>query len=220
MSWTAQGAEPRLSPVSSTLLTMAAVTLVEAGVAAAYLTHLGIPASRASLLSFLDAERVMSLVGGTLSTAAGVLPQIVLMPLLVFFALAEIVGFGDIGSVVEPKVLGRTLGLSPLIVLLTMVFWGWLWGPVGTLLSVPLTMIAKIVFENSSGLRWVAVLIGPAEKCAAQPGRGSLVPAMLRPLVRRGTPVGLGAGTGSLVRASSRGPVPPAAAPAHPAKTS
>lgn len=43
-----------------------------------------------------------------------------------------------VGNVLEPRVLGRTLGLSPLAVLLGMLFWGWLWGPSGALLSVPL----------------------------------------------------------------------------------
>jgi predicted PurR-regulated permease PerM len=74
------------------------------------------------------------------------------------------------GNLVEPKVMGRRLGLSPLVVMLSLVFWGWMWGPVGTLLSVPLTSVAKIMFEHTADLRWVAVLLGPDDDGAVPPG--------------------------------------------------
>ncbi len=64
-----------------------------------------------------------------------------------------------LGNLLEPQLFGRRLGLSPLVVFASLVFWGWVWGPVGMLLSVPLTVIARIVFENSRDLRWVAVLL-------------------------------------------------------------
>jgi predicted PurR-regulated permease PerM len=72
-----------------------------------------------------------------------------------------------IGNVIEPNALGRSLSVSPLIVLVSMFVWGWLLGPIGALLSVPLTLIAKIVLWNTSDLHWVAVLLGPTP--AAQP---------------------------------------------------
>jgi len=261
------------------------------------LTRLGFHASRDGLLSILDPGRLMGMLGGTLAAVADVLSHVVVLPLLVFFALAEIAGFGDklrcmlpakstglqrvdaavrevqkylivktatslvaavaiglwlelfeidfalllamivfvlhyipnlgtaiatvpgvvvallqygpgtalaiaagylvvnglVGNVLEPKVMGRTLGLSPLVVLLAMVFWGWLWGPIGALLSVPLTMIAKIAFENSPELRWISVLLGPTEHCPPTSGR----PGKL-PLVRPGAPIGLGADPATL----------------------
>lgn len=66
-----------------------------------------------------------------------------------------------LGNFAEPHLMGRKFGLSTLVVFMSLVFWGWVWGPVGMLLSVPLTMMLKILFENSKGLRWLAVLLGP-----------------------------------------------------------
>ena len=68
-----------------------------------------------------------------------------------------------IGNLLEPKVMGRALGLSPLVVVLSVIIWGWLLGPVGALLSVPLTMTLKILFANTEDLRWLAVLLGSGD---------------------------------------------------------
>ena len=63
------------------------------------------------------------------------------------------------GTFLEPHLMGRRLGLSMLVVFLSLVFWGGVWGPVGMLLSVPLTMILKILLENSEEFRWLATLL-------------------------------------------------------------
>jgi AI-2 transport protein TqsA len=63
------------------------------------------------------------------------------------------------GNVVEPKLMGRTLGLSTLVVFLSLVFWGWVWGPAGMLLSVPMTMVAKIALESNESTHWLSVLL-------------------------------------------------------------
>lgn len=79
-----------------------------------------------------------------------------------------------IGNLVEPALLGRSLGLSTLVVFLSLVFWGWMWGTVGMLLSVPLTMMIKIFLENSEDLKWAAVLLDSGRALDARMSRDSL----------------------------------------------
>ncbi|MBN2321157.1 MAG: AI-2E family transporter [Acidobacteria bacterium] len=69
-----------------------------------------------------------------------------------------------VGNLIEPHLMGRRLGLSALVVFLSLVFWGWVWGPVGMILSVPLTMIIKIMLENTRDLRWIAVMLGSGKE--------------------------------------------------------
>lgn len=66
-----------------------------------------------------------------------------------------------LGNLLEPRIMGRGMGLSTLVVFLSLVFWGWVLGPIGMLLSVPLTMLLKIAFEANGDMRWIAVLLGP-----------------------------------------------------------
>jgi len=72
-----------------------------------------------------------------------------------------------VGNVLEPRIMGRGLGLSTLVVFLSLVFWGWVLGPVGMLLSIPLTMAAKITLEQNPASRWMAVLLSSSDNLPA-----------------------------------------------------
>ncbi len=72
-----------------------------------------------------------------------------------------------IGNVIEPKFLGRSLGLSTLVVFVSLVFWGWVLGPVGMFLSVPLSMLVKIAVESNEHTRWLSILLGSEIPVAA-----------------------------------------------------
>ncbi|MDJ0976613.1 MAG: AI-2E family transporter [Planctomycetota bacterium] len=85
------------------------------------------------------------------------------------FTLIANVGINQvIGNLVEPRVMGNRLGLSPLVVFVSLIFWGYVWGMVGVLLSTPLTMVVKIACENVQDLRWLAVLLGPSDPDATE----------------------------------------------------
>jgi len=73
------------------------------------------------------------------------------------------------GAILEPRMLGNSLGLSPLVVFLSLIFWGWVLGPIGMVLSVPLTSLVKIAFESSTSMRSYAILLGPCPRGTTEP---------------------------------------------------
>lgn len=104
------------------------------------------------------------------SVIAGIPP--VLLSLLVYgdWKHAVIVGGGYLaingllGNFLEPTLLGRRFGISTLVVVVSVIFWGWIWGPIGMLLAVPLTMLVKVALDNSADFRWIAVAISKEDK--------------------------------------------------------
>ena len=75
-------------------------------------------------------------------------------------ALGYLVVNVSVGNLLEPRLMGKGLNLSPLVVFLSLVFWGWVLGPVGMLLSIPLTIMVKISLENDEDTRWIGVMLG------------------------------------------------------------
>ncbi|MDD5475393.1 MAG: AI-2E family transporter [Syntrophales bacterium] len=69
-----------------------------------------------------------------------------------------------IGNVIAPKIFGDRLNLSPVVILLSLLFWGWLWGIVGALLAIPIASAIKIVCENIHELRPLSVMMGSGRR--------------------------------------------------------
>ena len=64
-----------------------------------------------------------------------------------------------VDNFITPRLTGHKLGVSPLLVLLSLAFWGWLWGPIGLILGVPLTVALKIVLEHVPATKPIATLM-------------------------------------------------------------
>lgn len=131
---------------------------------AAWLWFLGVPFYALwGLLAFLF--NFIPNIGSIIAAVPAVV--IAWLELTTLPAVAAAIGFvlvnGIVGNFLEPRLMGKGLGLSPLVVFFSMVFWGWVLGPVGMLLSVPLTITARIALDGFEDTRWVATLLGNAE---------------------------------------------------------
>jgi predicted PurR-regulated permease PerM len=113
-----------------------------------YVPNIGsfIAAIPAVLLAFLQLG-----VGSALVTAGG-------------FLIVNMV----MANIIEPRVMGYGVGLSTMVVFVSLIFWGWVLGPVGMLLSVPLTVIFRIVLETNESTRWMAILLGSERSAVAE----------------------------------------------------
>ncbi len=122
----------------------------------------------------------------TLGAAILAFPVLVVALLDQGLGTTVVVGIGylimNIGifGVIEPRVFGRALGLSPLVAFLSMICWGWLWGPMGAFLSVPLTMMVKLGAEFFGEARWLSRVMDPPSAEAVR-SRASWRPGVVLP---------------------------------------
>jgi len=105
----------------------------------------------------------------TIGSIIAAIPPVILALVQLGVGPAAAVGIGFfainiiMGNAVEPRFMGKGLGLSTLVGFLSLVLWGWVLGPVGMLLSVPLTITAKLALEANPDTAWLAHLLGPAD---------------------------------------------------------
>lgn len=74
----------------------------------------------------------------------------------------------SLGNFVEPMMLGRRFGLSTLVVIVSALFWGWVWGPIGMFVAIPLTMLIKVVIDSTGEFAWVSVAMGKTSVDSAE----------------------------------------------------
>jgi predicted PurR-regulated permease PerM len=140
--------------VNLTFGTLIGVLLWLAGV-----PHAGLWGALSGLMRFVPYIGVMAAGAVIAVFVAAIDPgwQLALSCIALFVALELFVA-----NVVEPKVYGHSSGLSPLAVIVSAVFWGAMWGPVGLLLSTPLTLCFVVAGRHVRGLEPVTILLGDA----------------------------------------------------------
>jgi len=110
----------------------------------------------------------------TIGSIIAAIPAVLLALIQAGFGDAVLVAGGYlainvmIGSILEPSLMGRKLGLSTLVVFLSLVFWGWVLGPVGMILSVPLTMTLKLAMESNPKTRAISIMLGAANESSIE----------------------------------------------------
>ncbi len=106
----------------------------------------------------------------TIGSFVAAVPGVLLGFILLGPAMAAVTAAGyvviniSVSNVIEPRFMGQGLGISALVIVVSLIFWGWLLGPVGMLLSVPLTMAARAGLESIAVTRPIAILLGPPPK--------------------------------------------------------
>ncbi|MEZ4438619.1 MAG: AI-2E family transporter [Polyangiaceae bacterium] len=160
--WAARMAElgRRTQAVQRYLVIKAAVSLVTGLLAGLLTAALDVPhAILWGLLAFVF--NFIPVVGSYIAAFPPILvaglvhgPRLALVLAVGYAVINTLVGF-----VIEPRLAGRAAGLSPFVVVLSIMFWGWMFGPIGALASVPLTMVVRLVLESGEETRWLAVLL-------------------------------------------------------------
>lgn len=117
------------------------------------------------------------IIGGVIGVALPPLFALVqfptIIPAIIIFAVLQSVQF-VVGNVIQPKMQGDSLNIDPVVVLLSLAFWGLVWGMPGMFLSTPLTVMAMIILAQFKGSHWIAVLLSSNGNPAGPHGRGAL----------------------------------------------
>lgn len=101
----------------------------------------------------------------TIGSIVAAIPPILMALLMGGWGDSFIVALGyvainfAIGNGIEPIFLGKQFGIATSVILFSVLFWGWVWGPCGMLLAMPITVLIKLALENSRDLSWVATII-------------------------------------------------------------
>ncbi len=156
--------------VAKTMVSMLTAALIWGGLYALDIRFAGLWAFFAFLLNFIPV--IGSIIAAIPVVSLAVLamdPTELLLLIMLYVSVNAIVG-----NIIEPAWMGQRLGLSTLSVFLSLVFWGWVFGPVGTLLSVPLTMVVKFIAERSEQLGWLALFLSAAPAATDEPQEGAV----------------------------------------------
>ena len=112
-----------------------------------------------AVLAFLF--NFIPVVGSVIASIPAILLSLISTDLNITFWLiiSYVVVNISISNIIEPKLMGKELGLSPMVIFFSLIFWGWILGIVGMFLAVPITMTLKIAFESTQNTKWVGILL-------------------------------------------------------------
>lgn len=134
-------------------------------------------ATWALLIFFLNfIPNIGSIVGVSLPALVALVQFDTLGPFVLVVVLLTSINL-TIGSVLEPMLMGKSLNMSPFAIILSLAFWGMIWGIVGMFLSVPIMVLVMIICAHIPGWRWVAVLLSKDGNIEGSTGTASVAPA-------------------------------------------
>jgi len=136
-----------------------------------------------SMITMLAFRLDLAILWGVLTFFANFIPYVGSAAAVAFPVVIAFLQFGSLGAVLamvlilvgiqilvgnylEPKFAGQQLNLSPVVVLLSLAFWGWLWGIVGLILSIPIMVSLKLILENIPATREISILMSHVTKSA------------------------------------------------------
>jgi len=161
-----------LTDINRYMVIKTVISLFTGGLIWVWLRYLGLDfAPLWALVTFLF--NFVPTIGSIIAAIPAVLLALVQLDiqLALWVSLGYLVVNTLVGTVIEPRFMGRGLGLSTLVVFVSLIFWGWVLGPVGMFLAVPLTMVLKIALDVDPQTRPIAVMLGPELNTLEQPTR-------------------------------------------------